>query len=124
MLNATLMDKTAQTATVTGSTLKVAGLTDASAIFACLVAANVAGTTPTLDVILEASWDNSNWVASGLAFTQVTTSTGSTEVKQFDPASHKLGPYMRAKATIGGTEPSYTFKVYFSAPGNPGYWSV
>lgn len=67
----------------------------------------VSGTSPTLDMVIQKSTDNSTWV-TGATFTQVT-------------AANKLGcgqvnmdggyRYLRASYTIGGTSPSFTLSV-------------
>jgi hypothetical protein len=62
------------------------------------------GTTPTLDVAIQTSKDNSTWRAVA-AFAQKTT-TG-TELKSFTG----LDRFVRAVFTIGGTTPSFTASV-------------
>lgn len=61
----------------------------------------VSGTTPTLDVVIQESDDNSTW-RDFLAFKQMTAAgveyvTGKSNAR-----------YRRAKYTAGGTTPSYT----------------
>lgn len=63
------------------------------------------GTTPTLDVVIEDSLDGTNWNTVG-TFTQKTT-TGRQVVNLELPVSNVL----RARWTIGGTTPSFTFSV-------------
>lgn len=67
------------------------------------------GTTPTLDVTVESSADNSTFTAvSGAAFTRVTTTAGRQKlVISHDDAAR----YVRIVYTIGGTTPSFTFSV-------------
>ena len=67
------------------------------------------GTTPTLDVTVEASADNSTFAAvSGAAFTQVTTTAG----RQKLVVNHDdVARYLRVRYTIAGTTPSFTFSV-------------
>lgn len=62
------------------------------------------GTTPTLDVTLQTSADNSTWRTLG-TFTQKTT-TGS-ERKSFAGCDR----YVRATSVIAGTTPSFTFSI-------------
>ncbi len=62
------------------------------------------GTTPTLDVSFEFSPDGNTWMATGDAFTQVTTSTGLT----FKRLTANFGKYLRAKIVVGGTTPVYS----------------
>lgn len=66
----------------------------------------VSGTTPTLDLKIQESDDNSNWSdITGATFTQL-TAAGREEIHF---KSNKR--YIRAVATIGGTTPSFTFSV-------------
>jgi hypothetical protein len=67
------------------------------------------GTSPTLDVTVEASADNSTFTAlSGVAFTRVTTTAGRQKlVMNHDDVAR----YVRIVYTIGGTTPSFTFSV-------------
>jgi hypothetical protein len=106
-----------------GRTIPVAMLAEAAAIIATTTYASInmgacfgamtmtldvalpSGTTPTLDVIIEHSHDGSTW-ATLLTFTQVTT-VAATETKTAGPCRQ----YIRAKATIAGTLPIYTFTV-------------
>ncbi|MDF1536071.1 MAG: hypothetical protein P1S46_06145 [bacterium] len=75
-----------------------------------LHAAAGTGTTPTLDVKLQSSPDNSAWSdISGATFTQVdNTAGGSLQAIGVDIDTDK---YIRAVATIAGTTPSFTFGV-------------
>ena len=63
------------------------------------------GTTPTLDCKIQYSPDQVNWIDSGDAFTQMTTSTGLFMKK----LSANFGKYIRFVFTLGGTTPDYTF---------------
>lgn len=69
-----------------------------------------AGTSPTLDVTIEDSADNSSFSAlSGAAFTQV-TGTASAQKLSIDKDNAKR--YVRIKYTIGGSSgQSFTFSV-------------
>lgn len=63
---------------------------------------NVDGTTPTMDVTLEHSADDSTYVAvSGGAFTQVTSTPAS--VQKISLVRNDLRRYLRAVKTLGGT---------------------
>lgn len=66
-----------------------------------------AGTTPTLDISFEFSPDGITWMATGDAFTQVTTSTGLT----FKRLTANFGKYLRAKLVLGGTNPKYKLSL-------------
>ena len=66
------------------------------------------GTTPTLDLIVEWSFDNVNWSAgeSPLTFAQI------LGIKSTHIMAQVRAPYMRVRWTLGGTTPSFTFTVY------------
>ncbi len=67
------------------------------------------GTSPTLDVTIEDSADNSSFAAiSGAAFTQV---TGTASAQKLVVNKDNARRYVRVKYTIGGTSPSFTFSV-------------
>ncbi len=77
-----------------------------------LLAADVgnatAGTTPTLDLVVKESTDNSNWTNANVAFTQITN--GGAQVLAYDVRAH--GRYMRIDKDIGGTNsPSFPVSV-------------
>lgn len=61
------------------------------------------GTTPTLDVTIQTSFDGVTWRTAG-TFTQA-TATGQQRI------SCMLDRYVRAIWTIGGTTPSFTFSI-------------
>lgn len=86
------------TATTTGSGHLCERYTEAQ-IHVDVTAAS--GTTPTLDVAIQSSPDDSIW-ATHTSFTQITT-TG-TAVQKIT----NIGQYMRLKYTIGGSSPSFT----------------
>lgn len=79
-------------------------------LIAVLTTASHAGTSPTLDVKFQISNDKTNWVDSGDAFTQVTTSDGTT-LKVLTPT---FGPWLRAVLTLGGTTPDYALTLTLS----------
>lgn len=67
------------------------------------VRGTVSGTTPTLDVTLEESDDNSSFTAiPGAAFTQATATGVNERIKCLTTKS-----YVRAVKTVGGTTPSF-----------------
>lgn len=67
------------------------------------------GTSPTLDVTIEDSADNSSFAAiSGAAFTQV---TGTASAQKLVVNKDSARRYVRVKYTIGGSSPSFTFSV-------------
>jgi len=71
-------------------------------IFAEVSAAS--GGSPTLDITIQTSHDNTNW-ASLSTFTQITAASNSIK------AVTNYGKYIRASYTIAGTTPSFTFKL-------------
>lgn len=69
-----------------------------------LDAHNVSGTTPTMDVKIQDSADNSSFADAGYAFTQVTT-TDSAQKLVIN--KNELRRYVRVVKTAGGTSPVY-----------------
>ena len=65
------------------------------------------GTSPTLDIKFQDSYDGTTWVdvASG-AFAQKSAAGDSSLVLS------NVGPYLRAAQTVGGTSPSFTYDLY------------
>jgi len=106
---ATLFAPAARTSTVNGTGVDV---TDFEGVgIAVLTSAAGAGTTPTMDVKLQDSDDNSSFAdISGATFVQVTTAA-SRQIKAFDVAAARK--FVRAVATIGGSSPSFTCAVEF-----------
>jgi hypothetical protein len=76
-----------------------------------LDAANVSGTTPTLDVKIETSPDGTTWYQIA-AFTQVTT-VASKQVLTLGSGftAQGFGNQIRANMTTGGTTPNYTVGI-------------
>lgn len=74
-------------------------------MIAFLLTASISGSSPTLDVRLQYSADGKNFIDSGDAFTQVTTTPGLTIKK----ITSNFGKYIRWRIDIGGTaSPTYT----------------
>lgn len=126
MITKTLLDLNDKNLGATGGTdysdpFTLKGPLDLASLVAYLYAKNEGGSSPTLDVNMQASWDGgTNWIDTGLAFTQVQTSTNSNESKQW--GSNLIGPKVRVKYVIGGTStPTYDIKVILSAFAI-GYW--
>lgn len=92
-----------QTASVTGAAKP--GYAGTSGLIFQLVVTAASGTTPTLDVVIEDTIDGVNWFNIA-TFAQVTGAA--TQVQRY---SGVKGPQVRARATIGGTTPSFTFSV-------------
>ena len=99
-----LLTKVARTASVDSDWVD---LEDRSASDFVLDSAAGTGTTPTLDVKIQHSIDQSVIfdVASG-SFTQVTTVASTQRLALKD-----LMRYVRARTTIGGTTPSFNFGI-------------
>jgi hypothetical protein len=100
---ATLFEEEDFDATETNTSLNMGGPFGAMTMTLTVSAHD--GTTPTLDVIVEHSHDGTTWATLG-SMTQVTTTDGS-ETKTFGPCRQ----YIRGKATLGGTDPVYSFTL-------------
>lgn len=79
---------------------------------AALHSAAGTGTTPTLDVKIQDSADNSTFAdVTGYAFTQVTDAAASLQDLEID--TRKVRRYVRAVTAITGTTPSFTCNCVF-----------
>lgn len=98
--------------TTNGSQELSPGIGDYDRVAIYVPVTTVAGTTPTLDLVLEDSPDN------GATWFTVATATQVTAVGQ---AVIRLGTNtafagrLRLRWTIGGTTPSFTFAAHFAA---------
>ena len=101
-LDVTLHASKAETATVTGAWIE-AGRRGVARLTLDVVAK--AGTSPTLDVDIETSDDGTNNVRTVASFTQ------KTDVGSERKCFAGLDRFVRMKATLGGTTPSFTFSV-------------
>lgn len=98
----TLVASGAQTATGSGSAVEIA---DKGSVRLLLDVSAASGTTPTLDVTVETSYDGSTgWTSLG-TFTQKTAV--SSQRKNFSGADR----FVRASWVIAGTTPSFTFSI-------------
>lgn len=104
------------TATVTGSSVDLSNTDTGDLLVATLNVKSVTGTTPTLDVKLQDSADNSTFadvVVDALmpanAFAQVTAALANPVTLAVDPRGVRR--YVRAVATIGGTTPSFVLNL-------------
>lgn len=98
------LDPEERTASENGSTVDTQGYHDAMAV---LEVGAVSGTSPTLDVKLQESDDDSTWSdVSGYTFTQV-TATDSSQVLRIENLNTTRSRYLRLVATIAGTSPSF-----------------
>lgn len=95
----------ALTTTTNGDTVDVGGGDAARPLTYALVCTAASGTSPTLDVKIQESADDSSW--SDLAAFPQLTGVG---VKRVTVFSDKR--YRRVVSTIAGTTPSFNFSVY------------
>lgn len=100
-VDVTLAPSAARTADGSGSAFEVGPHTTARLALVCSARS---GTTPTLDVTVETSFDGSTWRSQG-TFAQI-NATGTTR-KSFGG----LDRYVRVTWVVGGTTPSFTFSV-------------
>lgn len=98
----------ARTSTTNGTGVDVSGLE--GLVEVVLDSAAGSGTTPTMDVKLQSSADNSTgWTdVGGAVFTQV---AGTASQQKIQVNISKAKKYVRAVATIAGTTPSFTASV-------------
>lgn len=75
--------------------------------------ANVTGTNPTLDIKLQTSADGTNWIDVSMTAPQLTAAGSSATVFS---AGAKLSNFVRAVATIGGTDtPTFDYEILLGA---------
>lgn len=102
----TMEDRTALVAGVTeGTSYKMGGFIELL-LFARVSA--VTGTDPTLDIKVQFSPDNINWIDAGQNFTQFDDTVGAI---QFLRITSPFGEYVRVHITISAGD-TYTFKVW------------
>jgi hypothetical protein len=100
-----LHPKASRTSTGTGTAVdNTVSTSNGAAAYLHVVAAS--GTTPTLDVKVQHSADNSTW-ADLITFTQVTAANSYERVA----ATGTVNRYLRVSYTIAGTTPDFTFHV-------------
>lgn len=99
------------TTTTTGSNVD-GGASSANGGVAHLHVTAISGTTPTLDVVVEHSANGTSGWTTIATFTQVTTAVASQRLVVASGTT--VNRYLRAKATIAGTNPSYTISVAFA----------
>lgn len=100
----TLLAPLARTTTANGTGLDITGYVDD--IEVVLLNNTTSGTTPTLDVKIQDSADNSSFAdVTGLTFSQVTAAL--TNPSSLKIPANTCRQYIRAVATIGGTTPSF-----------------
>jgi hypothetical protein len=104
----TLFAPAARTSTANGTGIDITGYVDDIEII--LANNTTSGTTPTLDVKIQDSADNSTYAdVTGLTFTQVTAAL--TDPVGLKIPANTCRQYIRAVATIGGTTPSFLCSV-------------
>lgn len=104
----TLLAPLARTSTTNGSGVDLTGYQGLAAVY--LHNNTTSGTTPTLDVKIQDSADNSTFAdVTGYTFTQVTAALTNPAGLTID--TRKCRQYIRAVATIGGTTPSFLCAV-------------
>lgn len=91
--------------TTSGNSGGTGGWGPAKTIRAQLDVTAVSGTSPTLDVVIEDSIDGTNWNTIG-TFTQ-RVAVGREVINISTPFAERV----RARWTVGGTSPSFTFSV-------------
>lgn len=97
----TIVPSAAQTASGQSNPIEASEYLEAHALLDVTV---VAGTAPTLDVVIETSPDKVSW------FTHTTFTQKTVVGKDFKTLSN-LGRFLRVRWTIGGTTPSFTFSL-------------
>lgn len=84
------------------------GASSADGAVAHLHVTAASGTSPTLDVVVQESADNSTWVDL-ITFTQATAATSERLA-----VTGTVERYIRAQWTLGGTSPDFSFAVTFA----------
>jgi hypothetical protein len=92
----------ARTATGTSAAFDT---TNVDSINATLIISAASGSSPTLDLTLETTADGTNYYTAGTFAQQTTTQAGLARV------FGDLGDTCRWKWTIGGSSPSFTFRI-------------
>lgn len=109
----TLMDATNQATSTTGAiTAFVTQKTTAMTLVA--TAANVSGTSPTLDIAIDSCKTASTLCKPWQTFTQCTTGSCWTSGMQpidLNNTTVNWFPYFRARTTLAGTSPVYNVKI-------------
>lgn len=108
----TLLACDSRTASANGTGFDLEGSNGAEGEAIIILASDAAsaGSSPTLDVKLQESDDNSTFTdISGATFTQVTSSQA---LEKISINTNDVGRYLRAVGTIGGTSsPAFTYSV-------------
>ena len=99
----TLQASVTKTATFTGAWVEVG---DRGTLRALLTVSAASGTNPTADVIIETARDS-----AGTGLRTIATFTQATDVTTEWKSATGCDRFARAKATVGGTNPSFTYSV-------------
>ncbi|RSN13745.1 hypothetical protein DMH25_08110 [Streptomyces sp. WAC 01325] len=110
-MGATVTGAASAARTASGNSGELSGFGDWSRFRAQLNVTAASGTTPTLDVVIEDSFDGAVWNQVA-AFTQKTA----TGVQALD-VTGMFTDRLRVRWTIGGTTPSFTFDVKLHGKG-------
>jgi|DEB0MinimDraft_12_1074336.scaffolds.fasta_scaffold160917_2 hypothetical protein len=106
------------TSTVTGTGVDVSGYTDAMQVV--LASSVFGGTTPTCNVKIQDSADNSAWSdVTGATFTEVTDAADLTQMITLKV--NETAKYIRAVATLAGTSPDGNIAVVALGQRQAGY---
>jgi hypothetical protein len=106
-----ILPTAARTTTANGTGVDLAAVKGGATII--LDSAAGTGTTPTLDVKLQSSPDNSTWTdIPGAVFAQV-VAVASQQILGIDVV--KCQRYIRTVSTITGTTPSFTYSLNLAA---------
>lgn len=105
----TLVPSAAQTADGQGEPIDTSEYLEAHVL---LDVTAVSGVLPMLDLVIETSPDKTNWFPH-------TTFTQKTDVGKELKTLSNLGRFMRARWTISGTDPSFTFSLGLVGKGLP-----
>jgi hypothetical protein len=106
-----LLGADSRTASANGTGFDLQGSNDAEGEAIVILDSEAgSGTSPTLDVKLQDSADNSSWSdISGKTFTQVTD--GGAGFEKISINTNDVRRYVRAVATLGGTSPVFVCAV-------------
>lgn len=95
--------------TTNGTAGPVKGFSDTAGLRAQLHVTAASGITPTLDVVIEDTLDGTNWNVVG-TFARLTAAG-----REVINVTTLFADRLRARWTIGGTTPSFTFSVIISS---------
>lgn len=102
----------AKTTTTTGTAYELGAVTAAQYLYAQLHVFAKSGTNPTLDVVVESDDAEAfSSAATKLTFAQIAGASVPTAVWATPVAGAITDTWWRVKATLGGTNPSFTFAV-------------